>query len=209
MRYLAFTNMRRRVNLGQAPGMDIFVPLPRNERAYIYVERAAGTLYTCMPNATHYQGVATALRPPEWPGPQLAGPLVPTAPGCQQQLNASGYDTATGAYVPALSRCYAAAGQYYNTATYGYYVDPVSGLPVADGYRVIYANVTFLCKALLTDACVRQFGPFGCWLRYCQSILAGATYCSGPWPPPPPPPAVRAGVPESPGGAGSVVVRVR
>ncbi len=210
VRYLAFSNMRRRVNLGQAPGMDIFVPLPPNERAYIYVDRAAGSLYTCMPNATHYQGVTTALRPPEWPGPQLAGPPIPSAPGCQQHLNASGYDAATGTYVPALSRCYSATGLYINTATYGYYIDPVSGLPVPDGYRIIYTNVTFLCKDLLAEACVRDFGPYGCWLRYCQSILAGSSYCNGPWPPPPAAAAAAgAGASGAPGEAGSVVGRVQ
>lgn len=97
--------------------------------------------------------MTSIARPPNLPGTQVVFSNV-SQPGC---INT------TSNTVPPVSRCWPDRGIFAAVAVAGYDIDAF-GRATATRYSLYMLRAPYLCERQMTEECVSQLGPLGCYL---------------------------------------------
>ncbi|KAG2498431.1 hypothetical protein HYH03_003689 [Edaphochlamys debaryana] len=175
----------------QAPGVDLFAPLPPGEIAIMAMRNGAIITPYCFPPTLAGAISSVYKRPSFLPGTNdfEATATLPPALFTLPCVN----DTTAHP----LRRCWAHVGRHIDFSGAVTYVDAV-GKSVPNGYYSHLVDVFVLCEHLLSEECVNRLGPLGCMA---VTVAAAASPppqsplppYDGPAPPrkPSPPPSVR------------------
>ncbi|GLI63910.1 hypothetical protein VaNZ11_007048 [Volvox africanus] len=158
----AFATLRRLVLLrfrsgsyNQAPGLNLFKPLPPGDSASLILDQTFLIMPICFPLAITRQTVLDQVdnRPSVFPGKDVY--ILP-------DVLPANCSNSTSSYI--LDRCYVYAGRYMDVAFYGMEVAQSSGLPVRSGYLLRATDTQMLCIQIAPEECIRSLGPVGCIL---------------------------------------------
>ncbi|KAG2427286.1 hypothetical protein HXX76_012482 [Chlamydomonas incerta] len=135
-----------------SPGLDMLAPLRPNETALVVVQRCVLMHAVCMPRPAQVALLSnSSLRPALLPGPQKVGVVLPQA-GCVNSTSA-----------PLLSRCWPRRGLYEDLALPGMDANETGALRPT-GYLLHVMDTQFICEVVMTEACIQNLGPTGCFL---------------------------------------------
>ncbi|KXZ44071.1 hypothetical protein GPECTOR_74g685 [Gonium pectorale] len=117
---------------------------------------------TCLPAAQYDYLVRTWSRPPAIPGTQLVNTSASLPVGaCVNNSRRL------------VKRCWPAVGLNVDAAVDGLDTD-ANDKTVPNGYLIWAVDFYYLCETQMTDACVAEWGPAGCYVRTMAGILDGS-----------------------------------
>ncbi|GIM15092.1 hypothetical protein Vretimale_17849 [Volvox reticuliferus] len=106
----------------------------------------------CVPRNMQGEIMSSIPRPANLPGTQNSTSV--SQAGCINTNNST---------VPPVSRCWPDLGIYLDVAVQGFDIDAF-GRATATRYTLYMLRVPYLCERQMTEDCVSQLGPLGCYL---------------------------------------------
>ncbi|EFJ43391.1 hypothetical protein VOLCADRAFT_96407 [Volvox carteri f. nagariensis] len=153
----------RQTPLGQSPGFDIVATSTSEAGALVIMQDAILMLRICVPKNMQAEIMSSIVRPSNLPGKQLA--YNTTQVGCINSNSST---------VPPISRCWPDVGMYADVAVGGFDIDAF-GRATTTRYSLYMLRVPYLCERQMTDECVTQLGPLGCYLSLFPRTPTSAT----------------------------------
>ncbi|GLI58511.1 hypothetical protein VaNZ11_000247 [Volvox africanus] len=151
LQYVVVQNFRA-TPLGQSPGFDIVASSLVEAGALVMMQDAILMLRICVPRNIQGEIMSSILRPSNLPGVQNSTSV--SQAGC---IHTDSSD------VPPVSRCWPDLGIYVDVAVAGFDIDAF-GRATATRYALYMLRVPYLCERQMTEDCVSQLGPLGCYL---------------------------------------------
>ncbi|GIL51984.1 hypothetical protein Vafri_7948 [Volvox africanus] len=151
LQYVVVQNFRA-TPLGQSPGVDIVASSLVEAGALVMMQDVILMLRICVPRNIQGEIMSSIPRPTNLPGTQNSTSI--SQAGC---VNTNSSD------VPPVSRCWPDLGIYLDVAVAGFDIDAF-GRATATRYALYMLRVHYLCERQMTEDCVSQLGPLGCYL---------------------------------------------
>ncbi|GIL71064.1 hypothetical protein Vretifemale_1489, partial [Volvox reticuliferus] len=149
--YVVVQNFRE-TPLGQSPGFDIVASSLTEAGALIMMQDAILMLRICVPRNIQGEIMSSIPRPANLPGTQNS-----------TSVSQAGCINTNSSTVPPVSRCWPDLGIYLDVAVQGFDIDAF-GRATATRYALYMLRVPYLCERQMTEDCVSQLGPLGCYL---------------------------------------------
>ncbi|GLC77411.1 hypothetical protein PLESTF_001932700 [Pleodorina starrii] len=158
--HVAIRNWRKGAHF-QAPGLDLVATNPDTvpgsgsgaAPGLVLLQSADVIQRTCLPNSIAPISVGSLVRPPQLPPGDQSTSRLPANPNCTNDTSA-----------PAVRRCWAAVGTYWDLGAYGMNFDELNR-PVSAGYNLWFFNCNYKCETRLTEECVANLTAIPCFYQ--------------------------------------------